>query len=236
MASFFLKYAESCILEIMTGRGKLATKAAKSALKDQTCWESTHYSFVLPSSPWIAPIATISQHENGFEFHGDLRRPLRKPLFSREMPSLEWSLSWRGAAPGDLLRTRQSSPMSIPFPCLRPSLRVLAKHRAAVDGAGEIAVEVATTSALQCEERAIADGAVGLQPAFPVVRGLECGRRSAGRDGVHKNREWLLGGEITEGFFEQVIEQAQGSSWSVRLCGMTGPDGNKSWRLSIRLQ
>jgi hypothetical protein len=40
MASFFLKYARTCNLELMTGRGKLATKAAKSALKDQTCWES----------------------------------------------------------------------------------------------------------------------------------------------------------------------------------------------------
>ena len=58
--------------------------------------------------------------------------------------------------------------------------------RAAVDCAGEAAAGAAAAGAVHGAQRAAADGAVGLQPAVPLVCGAEHGRSGVGADGVHQ--------------------------------------------------
>jgi hypothetical protein len=54
------------------------------------------------------------------------------------------------------------------------------------DPAGAAAASIAIAGLLFGAERAVADGAIGLQPVVPLVRGNDDGRADLGADGVHQ--------------------------------------------------
>src|SRR5437762_8794688 len=56
----------------------------------------------------------------------------------------------------------------------------------ALNSAGEAAACLVAPSAVLSAQRTHADGATGLQPVVPLVRGPEHGRRHLGCDGVHE--------------------------------------------------
>src|ERR1019366_527646 len=57
---------------------------------------------------------------------------------------------------------------------------------AAVDSAGEAAAGAVAADSVLRPQRAATDGAARLQPAVPLVRGIEPGRRGLGCDGIHE--------------------------------------------------
>src|ERR1019366_4808505 len=60
------------------------------------------------------------------------------------------------------------------------------ENRAAVDRAGEVVASASAASAVLGAQRTAVDGTARLQPAVPLVRGLEHGRRHLGCDRVHQ--------------------------------------------------
>ncbi len=80
--------------------------------------------------------------------------------------------------------------------------------RASVDCAGEAAAGVAAADVVHGSQRADADGAAGIQPAVPLVRGPEHGRAGVGADGVQQESGPADGRRIAEKFFAQILDQA----------------------------
>src|SRR5262249_14978808 len=68
------------------------------------------------------------------------------------------------------------------FSTLRIDVR---PSRPTVDSAGEAVAGAVAADAVFDPQRAIADGRNGLQPAVPMVRGVEGGRRSLGREHLY---------------------------------------------------
>ena len=64
----------------------------------------------------------------------------------------------------------------------------------AVDCAGEVVASAVAADAVLDPQRAAADGTDRLQPAVPLVRGPERGRRGLGRDHVHQEPRPVAGG------------------------------------------
>src|SRR5438552_4570576 len=79
----------------------------------------------------------------------------------------------------------------------------------ALNSAGEAAACLVAPSAVLSAQRTHADGATGLQPVVPLVRGPEHGRRHLGCDGVHEERQRLLEGDVADAFFAAVLNLAR---------------------------
>ncbi len=75
--------------------------------------------------------------------------------------------------------------------------------------AGETAASLAAAGIVRAAERAFADGRDELQPAVPLVRGLEMDDEVWDVTVFTKNRERLLGGEVAQKFLAAVIQQAR---------------------------
>jgi hypothetical protein len=73
----------------------------------------------------------------------------------------------------------------------------------AVDRPREAAAGPAAAGALHGPQRAAADGAAGLQPAVPLVRGAERRRSGLGPDGLHQEPGSAVGGGRGPGVFRR---------------------------------
>src|ERR1035441_5137235 len=69
-----------------------------------------------------------------------------------------------------------------------PVRRSVCQDGAPVDRPGETTACLAAAGFVLDSQRADADGAIGLQPFVPVVRGLEPGRHHLGADRVHEKQ------------------------------------------------
>src|ERR1035441_10192942 len=79
----------------------------------------------------------------------------------------------------------------------------------ALDSTGEAVAGAVAASALLRAQRTHADGATGLQPVVPLVRGLNMDDLVRDATVFIKNRQRLLEGDVADAFFAAVLKVAR---------------------------
>ncbi len=92
---------------------------------------------------------------------------------------------------------------------LSPQFTALYLKRAAVDCPGEAAARPVAAGVLHSAQRAAVDGAIGVQPAVPLVCRPDLDEPVWDATVFTKNRDRLLAGDVATAFFEQVLAQAK---------------------------